>query len=47
MRKQNIPILEQFSGFHSFTNPPLHPLTSSGAIGELKIANELMVFPRE
>lgn len=42
-----IPIFEQVSGFHSFRNPPLHPLTSKGIIGELKVAKELMVLPCE
>ena len=41
------PILAQFSGFHSLSNPPLQPLTNIGIMGEFSVARELMLLPCE
>ena len=42
-----IPMLAHVSGFHSFSRPPLHPLTSRGERGEDRTPREVMEVPCE
>ena len=42
-----VPMLAHVSGFHSFSRPPLHPLTSRGERGEGRTPREVMEVPCE